>query len=72
MSGAVCRVMFSHRARFLLTRPMTRRREQTLFSRDITTMFTLHATLLTELKGSAAFTSALSSFVPYLKVLLSY
>jgi hypothetical protein len=35
-------------------------------------MFTLHATLLTELKGSAAFTSALSSFVPYLKVLLSY
>lgn len=35
-------------------------------------MFTLHATLLIELQGSAAFTPALSSFVPYLKVLLSY
>jgi hypothetical protein len=47
----------------------TRAHTKTLFSRDITTMFTLHATLLIELKTTAAFTSALSSFVPYLKVL---
>ncbi|ELR20794.1 RhoGEF domain containing protein [Acanthamoeba castellanii str. Neff] len=45
---------------------------ETLFSRDITTMFTLHATLLIELQGSAAFTPALSSFVPYLKIYTQY